>query len=94
MPLVCSVKRLSGVGEVSVRGQREMAAHPQISETDATAMVQYILSLSTVGQTVKSAYPPAGIYRPKAKDGNDLVLSASYIDNGYNSLAPLRENNT
>ena len=83
-----SKKIIRGGG--GVWGQREMAAHPQISETDATAMVQYILSLSTAGQTVKSAYPPAGIYRPKAKDGNDLVLSASYIDNGYNSLAPLQ----
>ncbi|MFK7947630.1 MAG: ThuA domain-containing protein [Saprospiraceae bacterium] len=80
-------KIINGGG--GVWGETQMAAHPQITEKQAKAMVRYILSLNE----------PAKSYQPKGKfivkehlttgtTGN-YVFTATYTDKGANKLSPV-----
>ncbi|WP_242923224.1 ThuA domain-containing protein [Pontibacter liquoris] len=69
-------------------GKTMMAAHPQLSQKETTAMVQYILSLADGGQ---SRLPLAGSYTLKEHTGEagTYVISASYTDKGNKVTGPL-----
>lgn len=76
-------KIISGGG--GVWGEQAMSAHPDLSEADATKIVDYILSLGK-----SSFYPLAGSYQVKEKTGRYL-LSASYEDMGKSPLKPIKQ---
>jgi cytochrome c len=67
-------------GGGGVWGEQAMAAHPQISVTDATEMAKYILSLA---DEKKKGQPLSGSYTPddKGKPGT-YILSTTYSDKG------------
>ena len=71
-------------------GKNVMAAHPQHSEEETTAMVKYILSLADGGQ---GSLPLAGTYTLKehagAGEAGTYVISASYTDKGSKITGPL-----
>ncbi|PRY16382.1 cytochrome c [Pontibacter ummariensis] len=71
-------------------GTAMMAAHPQLSEEETTAMVQYILSLTDGAQ---ASLPLAGTYPLKEHKGvgeaGSYVISASYTDTGDKITGPL-----
>ena len=73
-------------------GEVAMAAHPNITQAQASQMVDYILSLSG-NQTQKSAYAPEGRYRGEDHLGKDkagtYILTASYTDQGGQEVGPL-----
>jgi len=75
-------------GGNGVWGDVAMAAHPQLSKSDAQEIVKYILSLA---KPKPAALPLSGSYTPKipadAKDGGVVVINASYTDKG-NKGAP------
>jgi cytochrome c len=78
-------KIIAGGG--GVWGEQAMAAHPQISNSDAREMVQYILSL---GDAKKASKPLKGEYVPKdgGKPGT-YIFTASYTDKGNGKIAPV-----
>jgi hypothetical protein len=67
-----------------------MAAHPSISNGDATQIANWILSLASPA-SVKKSMPANGTYVPlkDQKPGAVLVISASYTDQGGNNIKPL-----
>ncbi|WP_161888884.1 ThuA domain-containing protein [Pontibacter russatus] len=71
-------------------GKNVMAAHPQHSLEEATAMVEYILSLADAGQ---GSLPLAGTYaldEHKGKgEAGTYIISASYTDSGSKITGPL-----
>lgn len=73
-------------------GEHAMAAHPQVSEEDASEMVRYILSLSKekkkTGLPLKGAYTLNEHSKNKSAEGS-YVLSASYTDKGANDIESL-----
>lgn len=75
-------------GGSGVWGDVAMAAHPQLSKSDAREIVNYILSLA---KPKPASLPLSGSYTPKipadAKDGGIVVINASYTDKG-NKGAP------
>ncbi len=77
-------------GGSGVWGETAMAAHPNLPQSDAQQMVQWILSLSNQGAAKKSL-PQSGNIIPPAntKPGAALVLSASYTDKGGNNIKAL-----
>jgi cytochrome c len=79
-----SKKIINGGG--GVWGEQVMAAHPQISNSDAKEIVQYILSL---GDTKKASKPIKGEYvtSDKGKPGT-FIFAATYTDKGNGSIAP------
>jgi cytochrome c len=79
-----SKKIISGGG--GVWGEQVMAAHPQVSKTDAREMVIYILGLS---DAKKASQPVKGSYvtSDKGKPGT-FIFSASYTDKGNGKMAP------
>ena len=64
-----------------------MAAHPQISYSDAREMIQYILS---VGDAKKASKALQGEYVPedKGKPGT-FIFTASYTDKGNGKISPV-----
>lgn len=78
-----SKKVITGGG--GVWGDHAMSAHPQLSEADATAMVNYILGMGDKPVAAKS-WPVKGEYLPtipaKEKDNGTFVLRAAYTDRG------------
>lgn len=80
-----AAKVIKGGG--GVWGDREMAAHPQVTVDDAKKMVEYILSLSGESQTKK--LPLHGTVKPDAEQDGVYVLKASYTDKPVNNLPSL-----
>lgn len=75
-------------------GDREMAAHPQISKGDARQMVAYILSLSGKAKPAAPALPLSGTFAAKEHvgkgDAGTYVLQALYTDRGANGMPTLK----
>ena len=79
-------------------GEIAMAAHPDLSLTDAKQMAEYILSLSESAKPQKSKYPTAGAYTSDAhigsKTNGTYVLTASYTDKGGGKIEGLNAQQT
>lgn len=82
-------KIITGGG--GVWGETAMAAHPQLSEKDATEIVKYILSLGS--KTSVQSLPVKGSYTteiPKGvSDQGVVIMRAAYTDKGANGMAPV-----
>lgn len=74
-------------GGSGVWGTTEMAAHPQISDADATKMVQYILSLADAKAARK--LPIAGSVTPGKETDGVYVLTATYDDKSVGEVPSL-----
>lgn len=85
-----AAKIINGGG--GVWGETAMAAHPQISESDAEKMVEYILSFGQPDQPAASE-PLQGTFtaRDHVGQGEDgsYVLIASYTDEGTEAMGAL-----
>jgi cytochrome c len=74
-------------------GDVAMAAHPQLTKTQAVEMVEYILSLNDEKKTV--SLPLSGAASFSKKDAEELtptsayVLTVTYEDNGANGMPSL-----
>lgn len=88
-------KVINGGG--GVWGETAMAAHPQLSATDASEMVKYILNLSADG-AAPASLPVKGNYTaglPAGDKGKGVfVVRASYEDRGVKGLPALRSEQT
>jgi len=82
-------------GGSGVWGDVAMAAHPNISQSDLSQIIQYVLGLSNKGNAKKSL-PASGTIVPPAdtKPGSALVLTASYTDKGGNNIKALTGRNS
>lgn len=74
-------------GGSGVWGTTEMAAHPQISDADATKMVEYILSLADA-KAAKNL-PLTGSAIPGKETDGVYVLTATYNDKAVNNVPSL-----
>ncbi len=91
-----SKKIINGGG--GVWGERAMAAHPNISQSDARIMARYILSFADVDESKR--LPVSGKYEflshiakgVKRQDGV-YILTASYTDNGGEKVGALTAQN-
>ncbi|MVM30941.1 c-type cytochrome [Spirosoma sp. HMF4905] len=84
-------------GGSGVWGETPMSAHPQLSATDASEMVAYILTLAN--EKAKAQTLPAnGTYTAKVPDGDKgkgvYMVRAAYADKGANGLPSLRAEQT
>ncbi len=74
-------------------GAVAMAAHPNLTQSQANQMVDYILSLAGGVQPKASAYAPEGRYQGRGHLGKDkfgtYILTASYTDQGGQEVGPL-----
>jgi cytochrome c len=88
-------KIIAGGG--GVWGEVPMAAHPQLSTTDAAEMVKYILSLGEAKPKVQSL-PVKGTYTvtlPPADKGEGVyIFRAAYKDRGANGLPGISSEET
>ncbi len=79
-------------------GEIAMAAHPDLSETEAKQMAEYILSLSESGKPQKSKYPPVGSYSSDkhigSKTKGTYIFTASYTDMGGGVIEGLNAQQT
>jgi cytochrome c len=79
-------------GGAGVWGDHAMSAHPQLSESDAKRMVDYILSMDEVQPTVASL-PLSGKVNPTVPEGENgqgsFLLRASYSDKGAGNIGSL-----
>lgn len=79
-------------------GQIAMAAHPDLSETEAKQMAEYILRLSELSAPQKSKYPPVGSYSSDShigsKTNGTYILTASYTDQGGGEIEGLNAQQT
>ncbi len=76
-------------GGNGVWGEVTMPAHPNITKEQTRQIASYILSLADNGKK-KISLPAAGSIIPeKGKEGNQLVVTASYTDAGQGSVPPL-----
>ncbi|WP_435354463.1 ThuA domain-containing protein [Emticicia sp. SJ17W-69] len=76
-------------GGGGVWGEQAMAAHPQVSLSDARDMVDYILSLN---DTKKASQPIKGVYETvahKGKKAGAYIIQATYTDKGGKAVGPL-----
>ncbi len=76
-------------GGGGVWGEQAMAAHPQVSPSDARDMVDYILSLN---DTKKASQPAKGAYETaahKGKKAGAYIIQATYTDKGGKVIGPL-----
>jgi cytochrome c len=76
-------------GGGGVWGEQAMAAHPQVSLSDARDMVDYILSLNDAkkaSQPIKAAYETAA---HKGKKDGAYIIQATYTDKGGKLIGPL-----
>ncbi|MEZ0608091.1 PQQ-dependent sugar dehydrogenase [Fibrella sp. WM1] len=78
-----SNKIIKGGG--GVWGDAIMTAHPQLGTSDASEIVNYILTLADK-PVVTPSLPIKGTYAPGSAENADLVLRASYKDKGANGL--------
>ena len=78
-------------------GEVAMAAHPNLSESDAKQIISWVLSLANENKKVKSL-PAKGAINPTlnkpAKDNGVLYISADYTDKGGNNIKPLMGSNS
>jgi cytochrome c len=74
-------------GGSGVWGTTEMAAHPQISDADASKMVEYILSLADSKE--KRNLPLSGTVTPGKEEDGVYVLTATYTDKQINNIPSL-----
>jgi cytochrome c len=76
-------------GGGGVWGETNMAAHPQLSVSDATEIVKYVLSL---GDPSAQSLPIKGSYTTTITKGvpeqGVVILRAAYTDKGANGIAP------
>lgn len=84
-------KVISGGG--GVWGETAMAAHPQLSATDASEMVKYILNLSSE-KTKQTSLPVKGAYLAKVPSSDKgkgvYIVRAAYEDRGASGLPSVR----
>ena len=76
-------------GGGGVWGEQGMAAHPQVTISDARDMVDYILSLN---DTKKASQPATGSYETaahKGKKAGAYIIQATYTDKGGKAIGPL-----
>ncbi|GGD70788.1 hypothetical protein GCM10011514_38620 [Emticicia aquatilis] len=76
-------------GGGGVWGEQAMAAHPQVSLSDARDMVDYILSLNDkkkASQPIKAAYETTA---HKGKKEGAYIIQATYTDKGGKVIGPL-----
>ncbi|MFK7984319.1 MAG: ThuA domain-containing protein [Saprospiraceae bacterium] len=80
-------------GGAGVWGEVAMAAHPQLSKSEASQMAKYILSLSGSSASLANKLSPKGTYvLNKHKTGNTegkYILTASYTDKGGQAIGSL-----
>lgn len=69
-------------------GEQNMSAHPQISLSEATTIVNYILALNN--QDVKPSVPLQGSFYATEGQKGYYILMASYTDKGGEIIGPLR----
>jgi cytochrome c len=85
-------------GGGGVWGEREMAAHPQISKAEASQIVSYILSFSEKPKQQNSGKPLNGTFAAKEHVGKGslgyYLFTASYKDKGANGMSPLTSRET
>jgi glucose/arabinose dehydrogenase/type 1 glutamine amidotransferase/cytochrome c551/c552 len=83
-----SQKIIKGGG--GVWGETQMAAHPNLPQSDVQQIVQWVLSLANQS-AIKKSLPQTGTITPPAnvKPGATMVLSASYTDKGGNNIKAL-----
>ncbi len=74
-------------GGSGVWGTTEMAAHPQISDADASKMVEYILTLNDSKTTKK--LPLSGTVAPGKEEDGVYILTATYSDKPVSELPSL-----
>lgn len=77
-------------GGGGVWGEVAMPAHPNLSASDATQIVTWVMSLGNKAVTKKSL-PPSGTINPATnqKPGSVLLITASYTDRGGNNIKAL-----
>lgn len=79
-------------GGAGVWGDHAMSAHPQLSESDAKRMVDYILNMDDVKPTIASL-PLTGKVNPVVPEGENgqggYLLRASYADKGAGTISSL-----
>jgi len=84
-------------GGSGVWGNVAMAAHPTLTNEQASAMVAYILSLADA-KTSAPSLPDRGAYVPPAGSGDApqgaLVLRAAYTDRGANGMPAIMKEKT
>jgi len=84
-------------GGSGVWGKVTMAAHPQLTDQQASAMVAYILSLADP-KTSAPSLPDRGAYVPPAGSGDSprgvLMLRAAYTDRGANGMPAITKEKT
>ncbi len=77
-------------GSQGIWGEQLMAAHPQLSQSEAELMVKYILSLSDEASLEKGlAASGKYVFNQHQPDKGAYVLNASYTDNGAKNANPL-----
>ena len=84
-------------GGSGVWGKVAMAAHPALTNEQASAMVAYIMSLADP-KTSAPSLPDRGAYVPPAGSGDApkgvLVLRAAYTDRGANGMPAITKEKT
>jgi len=84
-------------GGSGVWGNVAMAAHPTLTNEQASAMVAYIMTLADP-KTSAPSLPVRGTYVPPAGSGDApkgaLVLRAAYTDRGANGMPPITKEKT
>ena len=81
-------------GGSGVWGEVVMPAHPNVTQSEARQITQYIRSLTSDGNKTPSL-PLAGTVRPEAKqNGEVFLLTASYTDQGTEQALPLTGSET
>ncbi len=76
-------------GGGGVWGEVSMPAHPDITTEEKSQIISWILSLADK-RPKKASLPLSGKIVPEASNsGSTMVLSASYTDNGENTIKPL-----
>ena len=80
-------------GGAGVWGQVAMAAHPQLSKSEASQMAKYILSLSGESASLANKLSPKGNYKLNQHHAGSTegkyILTASYTDKGGQEIGPL-----
>lgn len=79
-------------GGGGVWGETAMAAHPDLAESDAKQIVQWILTLADQSSLKKSLPARGNIPVKEAKTDEALYISATYADKGGNGIKALTGN--
>jgi len=80
-------------GGAGVWGEVAMPAHPTLKESDATQIVQYVLSFAAKKENAKKSLPASGKLMASEPDMETrrtaLAIQATYSDNGGPGIKPL-----